>query len=119
VLGAHADRQGVGAIGRLDHLVAAGFQYLAAHVPNELLILYEQDGLAAPDVGGYDRVRQYLVDLGIDPRQVNLYNGALADLAVGPDIAARLLYDTVNRGKPRPVPLPVGLVVKKGSNMCF
>src|SRR5687768_2481720 len=40
-----------------------------------------------------------------DRRQVNLERGTESRLTVGPDVAAALLYDTVNHGQSQPTPL--------------
>jgi hypothetical protein len=48
-------------------------------------------------------------------RQEDLERRATARFAVGLDVATRLLDEAVTIASPRPVPSPVGLVVKNGS----
>ena len=48
-------------------------------------------------------------------REINLEGGASAEDAIGPDIAAALLYNPIHgRQRPRPVPFPNSFVRKKG-----
>jgi hypothetical protein len=50
------------------------------------------------------------------PRQVDGNGRSLAELAFDSDLAARLVGETEDLAETKPVPLPTGLVVKKGSN---
>jgi hypothetical protein len=52
-----------------------------------------------------------------DSWKVNLKGRTQAELTVDPDIAVALLDDSVKVARPRPVPLPGSLVVKKGSKI--
>ena len=99
---ARRDLAGLGAVERLEHGVTLGGQDAARSSTHAVLVLDEQDGLAARRAGGQ---RNRAVDLGApgqDARQVDSHRRTLVRRARDVDEAAALGDDPVDAREPEP-----------------
>src|SRR5882724_9192668 len=104
-----ADEERLAGDARLDDVVAILAQNAAGHDPDLIVVLDQQDGLAAPPRAGH-HIGADGVECRIYAREVDLERGAPARLAVHPDAAAALLNDPKYRRQtePRAFALPFG-----------
>ena len=104
----------LGAVGGDDDAVAGLPQGARQDRAEPLLVLHEQHRLAAARRGGGDRMGRLGGRLQ-RAREQDLEGGPPARLALHLDLAVALLHDPEHVASPSPVPLPLALVVKKGS----
>src|SRR2546428_11671404 len=96
------DLEGLVAMTRLEHRVAAGLENISRELPDGPLVLHQQNRLTALGRVSQRATRLRRVGGAVDARQVDFERRALTELAVDPDVATALLHDPVDGRQARP-----------------
>src|SRR2546428_3737618 len=104
------DLEGLVAMTRLEHRVAAGLENISRKLPDGPLVLHQQNRLMALGRVSQRAARLRRVGGAVDARQVDFERRALTELAVDPDWDTALLHDPLDGRpvQPRPLARPLG-----------
>src|SRR2546426_11797805 len=92
--------QRLGAVPSGQHRVPPSFQHALGEPSDLVLVLHPEHLLRSAPRGGWARRRLRRLRRFGHSREIDLEGGTVAQLAVGPDVAAALLDDTVDRREP-------------------